>query len=284
MLTGIAAIFGRNHGVFFVGSALFAAVYLSIDRGFKDAPRLAGSYFSGIFVGYFPIVYFFVFDQKFRTEFINSLLSVFNWQLSLPVPFFWRMDYSTGFNFDTFHYFAVGLVCVLVPAIYLFGFVYLFKSVVSRAPKSQALLLLGASSLAGIPYLHQAFDRADFGHIAQSTLPVFIGCAAITSEFSRYLRQRLVSYSFCLVSLLVILGAWFTSLPASRSLRMESLYPGSIVSHRIGNNEFLINSYQSNVLKEVRRVTQKCNVSDNEFLALPHFPGVYAYLGLKAPF
>lgn len=81
-----------------------------------------------------------------------------------------------------------------------------------------------------------------------------------------------------------MLGAWFSALPATHFLRAEHLNPGSVVRHKIGASEFFIRTYQANVLKEVDRVVEKCNVSNNEFLALPHFPGIYAYLGIKAPF
>jgi hypothetical protein len=284
VVTGIAAVFGRNHGVFFVVSALLMVIYLLISREYKCAYSTLGSYFSGIAFGYIPVIYFFVIDQHFRAEFIKSVLSTLDWQLPLPIPFFWRGDYSSGLGFEAFHTLTIGIACVLVPAIYFVGLVCLFKSPAYQKSKSQMLLLLGASSLAGIPYLHQAFDRADFGHIAQSTLPVFIAIAAIVSMFSKDWRKRLLLYIFCTLSLIVLLGAWFTSLPVTRSLRAESLYPDSIVSHEIGGRDFLISRYQANVLTEVERISKKCRVSDNEFLALPHFPGVYAYLGVRAPF
>jgi hypothetical protein len=284
LLTGIAAVFGRNHGVFFVVSAILTTLYVLVGRRFENIPRLGVGYLGGVLFGYSPIILSFIFDSMFRQAFLNSVLSTLDWQLPLPVPFFWKVDYSSGLNFDTFQALAIGLVCVLVPAVYFAGALLLFKGVISRSAKSSALLLLGASAIAGIPYLHQALDRADFGHIAQSILPVFIACAALLSNYSNSGRKRILSFGFCFVSLIVLLSAWLPSLPASRALRMESEHPGSLVNYRIGNEDYLINSSQSSVLAEVRRIAKKCQISDKEFLALPHFPGIYAYLGLKAPF
>lgn len=284
ILTGIAAFFGRNHGVFFVISALILVLYLWIDKSLKNSRNLALCYITGIIVGYLPILSLISFDQQFRVEFIDSVLSVLNWQLSLPIPFFWRMNYSSGVNFDIINYLSVGLVCILAPLVYLIGLFILFITAFKRGSKNHTVLLLGAASLAGLPYLHQAFDRADFGHIAQSILPVFIAIAAMICEFSKHPRFRIASYIFCILSLIVCLSAWVTSLPITRMLRAETSLPGSIVSYQIDNNKFLINSSQANILSEVRRITKKCEVTDNEFLALPQFPGIYAYLGLKAPF
>ena len=283
VLTGMVAFFGRNHGVFYVISGLFLVAYLWFDKGLKQPIRSGISYVSGIFIGYLPILILLTINKQFRIAFIESVVSVLNWQLSLPIPFFWRMDYSSGLNFETINQFSIGAVCILVPVIYMIGIFVLFKSAFKHESKNNASLL-GAASLAGIPYLHQAFDRADFGHIAQSILPVFIAIAAMIFYFPKSRNLRILSYIFCFFSLIFLLSAWFCNLPSIRMLRVEATEPSSVTYYQIGNRHFLINSVQANVLTEVKKITQKCSVSDNEFLALPHFPGVYAYLGLKAPF
>lgn len=285
LITGIAAIFGRNHGVFFLAAAILCGFYLFATRQVKILPRATGLYSLGVVAGYLPIILLFLFDLEFREAFWQSVLFASGWQLPLPIPFFWRLNYSTGLTYEFLHSLAIGLACIVIPVIYLIGFFwFLFRGANSVDGKYSALFLLGASSIAGIPYLHQAFDRADFGHIAQATLPVFVAIAAIFSMKFRARHNRILFRGGAFLAVIILLAAWVPSQPAVRLARIEALYPGSTESFSIGGKKFVIEKYQSAVLREVKAIAERCKIRNGEFLALPHFPGVYAYLGLKAPF
>lgn len=282
--TGIAAIFGRNHGVFFLVAAIFCGLYLLITRQTKNPLRITGSYSLGVIIGYSPIIFMFSFDLSFREAFWQSILSASNWQLPLPIPFFWKLNYSAPIDFGFLWAFSIGLMCVIIPVIYLLGiFSLLFRASNSAEKNSTAHLLFGAASIAGIPYLHQAFDRADFGHIAQATLPVFVAIGAMAAmSFKR--RSKLLLQGGLFLTMATLLAAWIPSQPAIRLMQIEASNPGSTENFLMGTNKFLLEKPQTTILREVKRIADKCNIRDGEFLALPYFPGVYAFLGLKAPF
>ena len=157
-----------------------------------------------------------------------SLLFTSKWQIPLPIPFIWRINYSSLHTYDLLRDLAVAMFCIVIPAIYIFGLLsFLFRRVSPINEKGSVLILLGASSIAGIPYLHQAFDRADFAHIAQATLPAFIAVAAIASMRFSAMRNRIVCRVGVLSFVTIVLFSWVPSLPAFRLLQMEALHPGS---------------------------------------------------------
>ncbi|MGF6113665.1 hypothetical protein [Pseudomonas frederiksbergensis] len=283
-VTGIAAIFGRNHGVFFLVAATSCGLYLLVTRQIKNPFRVTGAYSLGVIVGYSPIIFLFSFDPGFREPFWQSVLSASSWQLPLPIPFFWKLDYSSAFGFNFLSAFSIGLMCVVVPAIYLLGiFCLLFRASSTAEQNPNAHLLFGAASIAGLPYLHQAFDRADFGHIAQATLPVFIAIAGMTAINFKG-RSKFLIQGGLFLTLATLLVAWIPSQPAIRLIQMEASNPGTTENFMIGADTFILEKSQTSILREVKRIADKCNIRDGEFLALPYFPGLYAFLGLKAPF
>ncbi|MFT5698323.1 MAG: hypothetical protein ACI8ZB_001178 [Desulforhopalus sp.] len=285
LATGVAAIFGRNHGVFFVGSAVLCGGYLLATKRANILPRVIVWYLLGVGLGYLPVISLFIFDSGFREAFWQSILFTGNWQLPLPIPFFWTIDYSAPLTYKFIHSLAIGFTCIVIPAIYFTGLLFFVsRDVFSREERSPAFYLLGASSIAGIPYLHQAFNRADFGHIAQATVPVFVAIAAIYLLQSKKNRNQIIIHIILFVSLVILLCAWIPSQPILRSIRMEILHPGATKYFSIYGKNFVIRKSQSTLLDQVKKIAEHCEISDGQFLAAPHFPGIYAYLGLKAPF
>ncbi len=60
--------------------------------------------------------------------------------------------------------------------------------------------------------------------------------------------------------------------------------PSSISTISIDGKKFEVLKVQADVLSAVSNAINTCHVGSDEFLAAPHFPGVYAYLNAKAPF
>ena len=71
LITGIAAIFGRNHGVFFVVSAILCGFYIVATQKLSTLPRAGWNYSLGVISGYLPIIILLVFDVGFRENFGN---------------------------------------------------------------------------------------------------------------------------------------------------------------------------------------------------------------------
>lgn len=284
LVTGIAAIFGRNHGVFFLVAFSLCGIYLLAFRKLSNITQSIASCSLGVVTGYTPIIAMYLLDADFRVAFWQSVLSASNWQLPLPIPFIWTLDAPPFFDFAYLMQISIGLICIAIPIIYLLGAALLFQKSAKCPEIAPALLLYAAASVSGIPYLHQAFDRADFGHIAQATLPVFIALPALASLKFREHWQRISTHTAIYFVLTALIVAWLPNEPKVRLEYAEALHPGSTTKTLISETPFTIDTNQSNFLNKIKKVAEKCNIQDDEFLALPYFPGFYAYLGLKAPF
>lgn len=280
--SGLAATMGRNHGVFYVLAALLTGGYLLLSaRGVR--PWEAASRFAlGVVIGYLPMIALFFLHPGFLTDFWRSVLLTGQWQLSLPIPFPWSIQVDDLPPLWAAHLWLFSIMCLLIPASYLatLGWVTYRSRLGERRPLTEAMTAL---SLAGLPYLHQAFDRADFGHFVQGVLPalgVFVCTAAFLSSVSwRPLAMRWGS----LVMLTTSVALWIPYVPYVQMSLLERHSPGATRSLTMDATVYRIESYQARLLSVVREMARDCQIKDREFLAAPHFPGLYAFLGVRAP-
>ncbi|KQP17267.1 hypothetical protein [Pseudorhodoferax sp. Leaf265] len=281
---GLAAAFGRNHGVFFLATALLLAIYLTVVVRARPSASSMVLFPLGVVVGYLPVIVRLAVDTAFRNSFLASVQAVAQWQLPVPIPFVWRIDYTQGSPYDLAQATAIGVLCVLIPTAYLLVAAWMWRGRTRWDGLPPAALLAFAAACAGLPYLQQAFDRADFGHIAQATLPVFVLLAAVNAcRFEHRLGGFAVRAGVA-GAVVVILLAWLPSQPGIRFMRMEALQPGSTQPISISGSVFRVNSPQAEFLSTLDKLKRQCGLVDRQLLAMPHFPGVYAYLGLTAPF
>lgn len=282
LLTGLAATMGRNHGVFFVAGSVLTGGYLLLSRT-PVRPLQAGAAFSlGTGLGYLPVIALCVIHPDFLAEFWDSVLHTGQWQLSLPIPFPWRVQLEGLNPLRASHLAVYSTMCLLVPAAYLLTLVWSSHRM-RKGPVHPLMNAMVAFSLAGIPYLHQAFDRADFDHFVQGVLPAFalFTCMAAL-PVAGPLRSRML-HGGSLVALTMLTLLWAPYVPNVRMWLMERDTPGSTRPFTMDGTTYRIERYQARLLGEVRRLAQGCNTRDGQFLAAPHFPGLYAFLGVKAP-
>jgi hypothetical protein len=237
---------------------------------------------AGVVIGYAPVWLLCLFSDSFLRSFWDSVLQTAGWQLALQIPFLWNVDFASMAPLWRWHAVAVGLVCLLIPLTYLFGAAWVAgKDRSNRATRLH--LLLASFSFAGLPYLHQAFDRADFGHIAQGFLPglgalVCIGVLASTGRATGRVIQ-----AFSLALLATVAATWMPYVPYLRLSQLEATQPGSTASFTMDGTAYRIERYQASLLTRLSQFKAQCGLSDGEFLAAPHFPGLYAFLQLDAP-
>lgn len=287
IFAGLAAFVGRNHGVFFVFAAVVCATYVLFLRPYKQRSALvslAWPFAAGVVVGYLPMISLLLSEPGFWDAFVSSVLFTSNWQLPLPIPFVWRLNFGRPLSIEFAQQIAIGIACILIPVIYLYGLIISLRNTTRLQRRDPVLVLVAASCTAGVAYLHQAFDRADFGHIAQATLPVFPAVFALGHYHWSVLGQKVRSGLIVGVSSVVLLASWLPSEPVIRYSRMQSDHPDSVAAIFIAGKEFLVEKYQADLLVAVERAIDVCDVGPKEFFAAPHFPGIYAYLNAKAPF
>ena len=271
---GLAAFIGRNSGLYFAAAALLLVFLLKLVRTQFTAARALLACVAGTLLGYSPMILMLCFVRGFASPFYQSVLFAPHQQLGLAIPLPWHVHVK-GLAFpDMLQARAVSFLCIVVPAAYLFA---IWKW---RTRSDDPLLRLGcAGAVAGLPYLHHAFARADFFHIAQGIVPFAVVAGVLALSFWRSGRREL-SLASAAVALALILMAWLPYEPLVQFLRAK---PGSMEQVAIDGKNFYVDSQQAQVMKAVLRAFQNCGAVNGSFLAAPYYPGLYAFLGTKSP-
>jgi len=276
--TGLAAIVGRNSGVYFALSATMALAITWRTRSFYDAKKSFFSFLLGVAVGYAPIILWLALDQRFLTAFVESIRFTPQWQLPLPIPFPWRVPQNWT-SISGVQVSAVSWLCVTVFAIYAVTTIRVGTVMSKRCPLGQFQILEISGLCAGLPYLHQGFERADFSHIAQGILPVFLIAVA------RWAQSKVILAKTTYVVLLCLsLAAWIPLEPCVRAKIQLRKDPISLVHFDMGGKDFIVGRGQSQVLSTARREFERCRCGDGQFIAMPHYPGIFAYLHTRSPY
>jgi hypothetical protein len=279
VLTGLAAFIGRNSGLYFVVAAVLALVSLKSAGEELHRARLLAAFSAGVVVGYSPMLYMMVRMNGFARAFLQSL-SVPNPQIPLPIPFPWHMNTIGLHGIDLLQVTAVSLLCLVVPLMY--GYLIL-KWWTSKACFDGAYRMASGASIAGLPYLHHAFSRADFFHIAEAILPFGLATGAFAVHLWNLGKRRL-SLTIFLSSVALILAAWLPREPAFSYRRLEAKRPVLVDRIEISGRSFEVPASQAQAMRVAKTVFQSCGCADGNFLALPYYPGMYAFLKTRAPF
>jgi hypothetical protein len=220
----------------------------------------------------------FVIDPRFRSAMVASILFTQQWQLPLPIPFPWRVAQAVD-SAAAMQATAVSWLCIAVIATYLAAGVGIVRTLVRKLPADRLFLLEAASLCIGLPYLHQSFDRADFSHIAQGILPAFL-VAAVRFQRNPSILSRPASATLACLALL----AWIPSEPRIASHLAFRRDPGSLVHFAMDGRDFIIDRDQARVLELSRTAFERCGAGQGDFVAMPHYPGILAYLHAASPY
>lgn len=278
LVTGIAAIFGRNIGVFVAAGSLLGLLAVWRLHGIKTAARKLTAYGAGVLAGYAPMLLWCVIDQRLGRAMIESIRFTSNWQQPIPIPFAWRITQSFASMYEA-HGTLVGWLCIAVFATYaLFGFRSLADLAVSTTLGRKQALRLAALCI-GLPFLYQGFNRADFVHIAHGILPMFVLIAAQIG-ITRRLMERVIGGAVVTLSLL----CWLPAEPLLSIALERNRGAEKVKKYPIDGKFYYLESTVADVLKESRLLADRCHVKDGQLVAMPYYPGVLAYLHVKAPY
>ena len=175
LFVGLCVFFGRNHAVY----NFLAQTSLLLFLHFKlltplPVPNLA-IWFAGIAAGLVPMVVMFVCVPGFSASYIESIRLIFRHgtNLALPVPWPWRVSpHSLSGGIQV----LLGIFLIALPLTYITA-ITLSLSMRSEMIKAHALFI--ACAFVGLFYLHHAFSRADFSHLAQAIHPFTLAALAL---------------------------------------------------------------------------------------------------------
>jgi len=277
---GLAAIIGRNHGLYGFVGGLLVLIYLSVRRhqgGFRlRLPEGTPYWLAGVVAGYSPVLLMALLVPGFGGALVDSVTMIFEYgatNLALPTPWPWRINPQGLPVHEALRLMLVGLLFVSLAMACVAGIVLLgwFRFKGRELPP----LLVGAICL--IPgYAHYAFSRADEYHLAIGILPllmVLLCGLAIAGKRVAVLAS----------AVLVTISLWVTypRHPVVEECRAQSFVSGCTAT-MIGSDTLLIRSNIAQMIRVIQKWASE-TPPDRNLLVLPLWPGIYPALGAVSP-
>jgi hypothetical protein len=267
---GLCVFFGKNHALY----NFLAQASLLLFLHFKLGPVLSvahlGIWVAGIMAGLVPTIAMFVAVPGFFASYIESIQLIFRrgTNLPLPIPWPWRVSLNSG---DATQ-FVLGIFFLALPLGYLAA-ITVSLSMRSQMIEDHAVLI--ACAFVGIFYLHHAFSRADFGHLAPVIYPFLLGALALLG----FLEAR--KFYFWAVIAVLIAAALFTvcrRMPIYQ--RITSLTPW--VPYNAGGKIF-VPPHINQLLTCLRKFAAENIAAREGVLIAPFTPTLYPILNRESP-
>jgi len=187
---GLAAFFGRNHGVYGIVGSVAAMVWLNFGQvekiGFIKGVAL---WTSGVIVGFMPVLLMALLIPGFAAAFLEMirflLFEIKATNLALPMPWEWVIDFVSLPLIRTIRTVSVSLFFYGILA---FGVLSVVWVVWQKIRGKEVSPVLVASSFLAFPYAHYAYSRADVWHLALGIFPLLIGCLVLLAQKSAKIK------------------------------------------------------------------------------------------------
>lgn len=263
---GLAAFFGRNHGLYLFAAFAAVIVLIRLKSGAGQSLMKAFSWLAGIGVGFLPMILMFLFVPGFWGKYMEWALFIMRVgaNLPLPVPLPW--------NASNINSFSMGVLFISMPILFAAAFVW---ALVSKENDIKTNAIFISSVAIGVFYMHHAFSRADLGHLAQAIHPFLLGIVAVPALF----KGRARSLSAVLVGAFLLITSAFT---ISRETPYLMKVKGDFIKYDVGGDSLWISRATAGQIDSVKAIS--ANVAPNEELLIaPHWPTMYALIGRQSP-
>ncbi len=279
VVVGLAALFGRNHGLYGVIGCIAAIGCLGVFS--RSAGKLFQNIFwwgVGVFVGYLPMLLALAFVPGMASSLIEGIRFVMECQctnLATPIPWPWRTvpgiapyiltDPAALVVFRV----VLGSFFIALPLLGVFGIGY---SAFSWLKKKEVPPAAAAASFLAIPYAHYSFSRADTAHLSLGIFPLIIGLLTIFSGKSAKVRIGVAVALFC--ATLIVVGPFQPRV-------MSSIAKWKKVE--VGRDTMRTDPWTAHNLELLSALDKKYCPNGDSFLAVPFWPGAYAAFERKSP-
>ena len=270
---GLAAVFGRNHGVYGLVASGLAMGWLATRRERTMAPWRGGVLWgAGVVAGYSPILLMCALIPGFAHSLWQSVRLLFDLgqtNLALPVPWPWRADATLG-QAALLRQVLIGLCFIGLPLFIAVAGAYALGRRWRGCDVPPAIV---AACALAVPYAHFAYSRADVSHLAQGIFPVLVGCFALI--LARQGVGRMVAAAaltgFCLVVMLPIQPGWQARQAGDWPLADISGTPMQLQPHIAADVQL------------IRRLYGTFGGPGQDAAYVPYWPGAYALLHIRSP-
>ena len=278
MLGGMMMCFGENHGFCGIVSllGLISFIWYKIDR--SDLFRRLVAWGVGISVGYTPMLFMFIFVPGFFTSFVQRILSLFQREslnLTLPVPWPWKIQVVGGDLLEIVRAVSAGIFFVILPTFCVLVGAYLLWT--KRDLKRHAPLL--ASFAAVMTYIHYTFSRADLSHLTFSMHPLLIGLLSLPLLYKHILPKKLLIGMFLVLFCLSTFSV-ASAIPYCRKLVAPK---HDFVKITIHGDQLWLPTRQAKLIQTVLNIHAERILPDEGLVIAPYWPGFYPILQRKSP-
>lgn len=274
LCVGLAAIFGRNHGMYAVAGSLGVMLWLGVKR--TEGPKLLKGFSlwsGGVVAGFAPILFMALLTPGFASAFWESIRFLFQVKatnLPLPIPWPWLVSFNSVPLGEAIRVLLVGLFFIATVAFGVLSIVWIFWQRLQNKRVSPALV---AASFLALPYAHYAYSRADVGHLAQGIFPLLIGCLVL-------LATQDVKIKWPLALFLCTASFWVSHV----------FHPGwqchinkQCVNVKISGSKLLVDPGTASDIGLLQNLSDQYARDGQSFIATPFWPGAYALLERKSP-
>lgn len=269
---GLAAVFGRNHGVYGVFGSMVVIAWLQVGRwNWRALAAGLTGWSLGVVVGFSPIILMFAIVPGFAGAFWDSVRAIFEYgstNIGLPVPWPWLANGSSWPVLARHVLIGFGFIALLVFAVGSLGYVFVQRF---RA-RPVSPLFLAAAALA-FPYAQYAFSRADIVHLSLGSYPFALGCLLLIGGQPPIRRTALaLAFSVGSVGLL---------LPEHLGFRCE--WNPTCQPVEISGSNFIVDPSTQWEVKFLRDAAARYAPGDAPMMVTPFWPGAYALLDKRSP-
>jgi len=274
MFIGLAAGFGRNHGIYGLVASAAVFVYLAMDRSpWKQLLLKACPYLAGIIVGYMPMIATMLFVPHFTAALMDSVKLIFDTKstnLPLPLPWPWKVRFEGVSFVESVRAFLIGLIFLFLPIVACLASAFAF---LRRRQGKPLHPLIVASAFCAIPYAHYAYSRADVSHLAQGIFPALI-CVLAVSGAMRASARHWLPLLICALSV-------FVAIPQHPGWQCREA--GDCRDFVIGNDVLSVEPGVAADITLLRKLKADFAPDGRNLFVTPLMPGAYAVLEAKSP-
>ncbi|HEX6884836.1 MAG TPA: hypothetical protein VF530_15785 [Planctomycetota bacterium] len=272
---GLAAVFGRNLGLYAaVALALLAAVsaWKRRERGCaRDGLALAG----GVVAGYAPMLALMLLAPGFLAQFVESLRLLLRLGANIEAPWLWpwRVELAGVGARETLARICLALVYLLPVTVLPLGWLVLLRARAEELPRRAAL---GAAAVVGTLFLHHASVRSDASHLAQSIQPTLVATAGLLALLAE--RRRALA-----AGLAVVLGLGAVDAAVEHNPALNHVGRARLVSVQLGNERLRFLPQHADYYPRLLAALQRRVGPEERIFIAPSRPSFYALLGKRSP-
>jgi hypothetical protein len=281
---GLAAVFGRQHGLYGVAGSLGVMLWLLIKREECSSPiksiiflAKGGAFWTvGIIVGYLPIILMLLFIPNFAAVFLDGIFNGgqkgYMAFVASAIPWPWIVDFSALALGDAIRQVLVGLFYL---TIFIFGslsIVWVSWRKYKNKPIPPALV---ASSFLILPYAHYTTLMTGATHLSLGIFPLLIA-------FLVLLNLQAAKIKWTSLVILCVTSFWIMYIYHGSGYCFSNKEP--CVSINVSGSDFVVDPGTARQVRLIRSLADRYAANGQSFIVAPYYSGgAYAVLERKSP-